>query len=137
MTMHGRYLSPLYLREFDAAVLAEALESHLERSKKAMIAARDRADRRGWALARERWLSIHSIWTKVEGELRLLGPMQPEGLESLEGAIRVRGSRMPRSAANADTLRAEAAAKREAEEARKARLHAERGRHERGTAGLE
>jgi hypothetical protein len=129
MTMHGRYLTPLYLREFDAAVLAEALESHLSRSKKAVNAARDRADRRGWALAKERWIALHSIWTKVEGQLRLLGPMLPEGSESLEGAIRVRGPRMPRSAANADILRAEAAARREAEEARKAALQEKRERH--------
>lgn len=127
--MHGRYLTPLYLREFDAAVLAEALECHLERSKKAVNAARDRADRCGWALARERWIALHSIWTKVEAELRLLGPMLPEGSESLEGAIRVSGPRMPRSAANADILRAEAAARREAEEARKAALQEQRERH--------
>ncbi|WHQ68877.1 hypothetical protein [Methylorubrum extorquens] len=127
--MHGRYLTPLYLREFDAAVLAEALECHLERSKKAVSAARDRADRRGWALAQERWIALHSIWTKVEAELRLLGPMLPEGSESLEGAIRVRGLRMPRSAANADILRAEAAVRREAEEARKAALQEKRERH--------
>lgn len=120
--MHGRYLTPLYLREFEAAVLAEALECHLERSKKAVSAARDRADRRGWALAQERWIALHSIWTKVEAELRLLGPMLPEGSESLEGAIRVRGPRMPRSKANADILRAEAAVRREVEEARKAAL---------------
>ncbi|MBA8915791.1 hypothetical protein [Methylorubrum thiocyanatum] len=126
--MHGRYLPPLHLREFDAVVLAEVLRDHLGRSKKEMNAARDRADRRGWALAQERWLAIHSIWTKVDGELRLLGPMLPIGLESLEGAIRVRATRMPRSAANADTLRAEAVARREAEEARKSRLQEERER---------
>jgi hypothetical protein len=129
--MYGRDLPPLHLREFDAEVLIEAIEHHLGRLKRTMNEARDRADREGWALAERRRWALHGIWSRVDFELRQLGPMPPEDRESLDDTIRSFGRGMPRSAANAAVLQAETVARREAEAARKAALRAERERHKR------
>lgn len=131
ITMRGRELPPLRLHEFTAEVLVEALEFHMGRLKWAMNEARDRADRRGWAMAAQRRHELHSVWLRVEVDLRHLGPMSAEDRKELERVIASNGRTMPRSAANAEILKAEMAARREAEEARKARLQEERARHKR------
>lgn len=105
--MHGRELPPLRLHEFAAEVLVEAFEFHMGRLKRTMDEARDRADRHGWAMAAQRRIELHSVWQKVEAELRHLGPMSQEDRDELENIIASRGRTMPRSAANAEILKAE------------------------------
>lgn len=129
--MRGRELPPLHLDEFAAEVLVEALEFHMGRLKRTMNQARDRADRRGWALAAQRRIELHSVWQRVEAELRHLGPMSEEDRDNLESTIVARGRTMPRSAANAEALKVEKAARREAEAARKVSLRDERARYRR------
>lgn len=129
--MHGRELSPLRLHEFTAEVLVEALEFHMGRLKRSMDEARDRADRHGWAFAYQKRSAVHSLWMAVKHQREMLGPMSEEDREELERIIASNGRSMPRSAANAEILKAEMAARREADEARKARLREERARYKR------
>jgi hypothetical protein len=96
----------LHLHEFAAEVLVEALEFHMGRLKRNMDEARDRADRHGWAVAAQRRIELHSVWQRVEAELRHLGPMPEEDRHDLESTLTARGRTMPRSAANAEILKA-------------------------------
>lgn len=129
--MSLRYLERIAISEYAAEVLEEALEFHLGRLKRTMDEERDRADRIAWSRAQHRRNALHAIWSNVRSARRDLGPIAPEALEDIAQDIERRSYEMPRSAANAEALKAQRAARKEAMEAQKAALREERKRHRR------
>ncbi|MEH3146260.1 MAG: hypothetical protein PGN34_13125 [Methylobacterium frigidaeris] len=129
--MYGRMLPPLQLSEFTADVLEEAIEYHLGRLQRLMNEERDRADRMAWARVERRRAALNSVRTWLWLERNLMGPMAAEDLEQLGHAVAYNASRMPRSAANAETLKAERAERIAIENARKAAAREARERNKR------
>ncbi|WP_128755034.1 hypothetical protein [Methylobacterium sp. GXF4] len=126
--MRLRYLERVAISEYVAQVLEEALELHIKRLKQAMNDERDRADRIAWSRARYRCDALRDVCSNIARERLVMGPIAPETLADIAHHIELRSYEMPRSAANAESLKAQRAARRVAEEARKAALKEERER---------
>lgn len=129
--MSLRNLERVVISEYAAEVLEEAIEYHLGRLKRTMDEERDRADRIAWSRARHRREALHDIWRSVSSARETLGPIDPDLLADIAQHIEMRSYEMPRSAANAEALKAQRAARREAMEAQKLALREERKRHRR------
>ncbi|PIU05784.1 MAG: hypothetical protein COT56_13510, partial [Methylobacterium sp. CG09_land_8_20_14_0_10_71_15] len=134
--MHGRLLPPLQLHEFTAEVLEEAIEHHLGRLRRTAREERDKADRMAWALAERQRTALHSVWSWLGSERALMGAMPAAAVEDIDNALQRLASKMPRSAANADMLKAQRTERVKAEDARKAERRESRARHKR-MMGLE
>lgn len=97
----------VHLDEMGAKWVAEALRAEVARVRAARDEARDRADRKEWALLDIKWRSLGNAMNGVEGWLRDNSMPSADAHAWLRDDIHRKSYRMPRSKANEPLLRAE------------------------------